>query len=165
MYILLVLLFPPSCQRRIAKRALRCKLVPSLRRRCLIASPLFALNSWKNRRVTALLALAIICMVLELAGLLSGYTIHQKNANNVVSALAHLGGFSCQPYRWCSTGGPFVCTHVCSQLAGALEPDCREWHKCSVYITIHRSLHGLPTEPEIREAQQYAVTNSTQQHT
>lgn len=54
----------------------------------------FALPKNKNtlHRITALLTLAILCMALELAGLLSGYTIHQKKAN-IMSALAHLGGF------------------------------------------------------------------------
>lgn len=40
-----------------------------------------------------MLTLAIVCMAVELAGLFSGYTaVHQKHAN-LVSALAHLGGF------------------------------------------------------------------------
>lgn len=43
-------------------------------------------------RVTALLALAILCVAFELAGVLSGFTVHQKNGN-VLSALAHLLGF------------------------------------------------------------------------
>lgn len=42
--------------------------------------------------MTALLTLATICMAFEFAGVLSGYTYHQKNAN-AVSALAHLVGF------------------------------------------------------------------------
>lgn len=42
--------------------------------------------------MTTLLELALLLMALELVGLFSGYTIHQKNAN-ALSALAHLGGF------------------------------------------------------------------------
>lgn len=58
----------------------------------MVASFPFVENPRNILRITALLTLAMICMALEFAGLLSGYTIHQKEAN-IVSALAHVGGF------------------------------------------------------------------------
>ena len=44
-------------------------------------------------RITAMLTIAMMCMAVEFAGLFAGHTVvHQKRAN-IVSALAHLGGF------------------------------------------------------------------------
>eukprot|EP00903_Cladosiphon_okamuranus_P012521 g11724.t1 len=73
--------------------------------------------------LTALLTLAILCMVMELAGLLSGYTIHQKNVN-VVSALSHVGGFlstvSTVLNGWSVRVYPCVFT-ICSLVPAALD--------------------------------------------
>ena len=116
---------PPSAiRKKYGKLRLEWHNFP-LRRRCMTASFPLIEHRWKNRRVTALLALAIICTALELAGLLSGYTIHQKNAN-IVSALAHLGGFlstlSMVLNGWTVRVYPYVFT-VCR----CVQADCREW--------------------------------------
>lgn len=83
----------------------------------------FIKQPWDLRRVTALLTLAIVCMALELAGLLSGYTIHQKNAN-IVSAMAHLGGFlltmSMVLNGWTIRVYPYVFT-ICRCVRGRLQ--------------------------------------------
>lgn len=69
------------------------------------------LSTLRFHRLTALLVLAILCVAVELAGVLSGFTFHQNNAN-VVSALAHLLGFlatiSMVLNGWTVNAYPFV---------------------------------------------------------
>ncbi|CAN0129562.1 unnamed protein product [Laminaria digitata] len=73
--------------------------------------------------VTALLALALLCIAVELSGVLSGFTFHQKNAN-IVSALAHLLGFlstiSMILNGWTVNVYPFVFT-FCSLLPAGFD--------------------------------------------
>lgn len=68
-------------------------------------------------RMTSLLTLLTVLMGEDVAGLFPGHTLHMKNAN-AMSALAHVQEGFFPRRRWCSRGGPFVCTQAFSHFAG-----------------------------------------------